>query len=66
MDWFADYCNGSHCTLCGNYGVIDTRDVRTPGGVLVGRLNYCLCPNGQALKEAKADLKEWACPTAQK
>lgn len=47
--WYAYYA-AQHCTLCGNCGVIDTRGVRTPAGVLVGRLNYCLCPNGQLLR----------------
>jgi hypothetical protein len=39
------------CTLCGQRGIIDTRGVKTPAGVEVGRLNWCLCPNGQAMRE---------------
>ena len=44
--WLDYYCD-SHCTLCGNHGFIDTRGVRTPAGKVVGRINYCICPNGQ-------------------
>jgi len=47
------------CTLCGNRGVMDTRRVRTPAGVEVGRLNYCLCPNGMALRQRGVDLDRW-------
>ena len=45
-----------HCTLCGNKGWIDTTGTKTPAGVYVGRVNYCICPNGQALRKAKAGL----------
>jgi hypothetical protein len=48
--YWAEYYLSSHCTLCGNSGHIDTRGVRTPTGVDVGRLNYCICPNGQRLR----------------
>ena len=39
------------CSLCGQRGIIDTRGVKTPAGVEAGRLNWCLCPNGQAMRE---------------
>lgn len=54
--WFAWYAT-DHCTLCGNRGWIDTRGLRTPAGVEVGRLNYCLCPNGQALRAQGVDIR---------
>jgi hypothetical protein len=47
--WHAFYAT-EHCTLCGNHGVIDSRGVKTPAGYEVGRLNWCICPNGQALR----------------
>jgi hypothetical protein len=47
------------CTLCGNRGVVDTRGVRSPAGLEAGRLNYCLCPNGMALRGQGADLPHW-------
>lgn len=47
--WHEHYATG-HCTLCGNRGIIDTRGVRTPAGVQVGRLNWCICPNGQTIR----------------
>jgi hypothetical protein len=53
--WLDYYCD-DHCTLCGNRGWIDTRGVRTAAGVEVGRVNYCICPNGQALRACGAGL----------
>jgi hypothetical protein len=49
--WFKFY-HAEHCTLCGNSGIVDTRGVRTPAGVEVGRLNWCICPNGQTIRYA--------------
>ena len=54
--WHAHYAS-EHCTLCGNWGIIDTRLATTPAGYPVGRLNYCICPNGLAMRERKAPLK---------
>lgn len=48
--WFDHYQDG-HCTLCGNRGIVDTRGVATAAGVVVGRLNFCICPNGQVLRK---------------
>ena len=59
--WLAYYMK-DHCTLCGNWCWIDTRGVRTPAGVEVGRVNYCICPNGQALRAGNGlteQFKEW-------
>ncbi len=53
--WLTHYAT-EHCTLCGNVGVIDTRGICTPAWVEVGRLNYCICPNGQTLREQGADF----------
>ena len=53
--WLDYYCT-DHCTLCGNRGWIDTRGVRTAAGLDVGRVNYCICPNGQALRAGAAKL----------
>ena len=56
--WLDNYA-ADHCTLCGNRGIIDTRGVTTPAGLEVGRLNYCICPNGQVLRKQKADMDSW-------
>jgi hypothetical protein len=48
--WLKHYAT-QHCTLCGNSGVIDSRGRKTAAGVLAGRLNWCICPNGQALRK---------------
>lgn len=53
--WLKFYIsNSGFCSLCGNHGLIDTTNVRTPAGVKCGRMNYCICPNGQAMRKIKA------------
>jgi hypothetical protein len=52
--WAENYAPEGFCSLCGNSGIIDTRGVRTPAGVEVGRFNYCICPNGQTLSKARS------------
>lgn len=54
--WLAFYCE-DHCTLCGNTGTIDTTGTITPAGVLVGRVNYCICPNGQTMRQANIRIR---------
>ncbi len=54
--WLEHYCT-NHCTLCGNWGFIDSTGAKTAAGVLTGRINYCICPNGQALRKGKASLE---------
>jgi hypothetical protein len=49
--WHEHYVNRGMCSLCGNSGVIDTRGARTPMGLEVGRVNFCICPNGQLMRE---------------
>jgi len=56
--WLTHYVHDA-CTLCGNRGIIDTRGVTTPAGIPVGRLNYCICPNGQSLRAQNAPMKDW-------
>ena len=51
IDWY-EFVNKGMCSLCGQSGIINTTGVATPAGLLVGRLNWCICPNGRALKEA--------------
>ena len=49
--WHEHYVKDGLCTLCGNQGVVDTRTTAvSPAGVSSGRLNWCICPNGQALR----------------
>lgn len=39
------------CSLCGNTGIIDTTETAiSPVGARPGRKNWCICPNGQALR----------------
>ena len=53
--WLEFYINDGHCSLCGQVGWIDTRKVKTPMGISCGRINWCICPNGQALREAEGN-----------
>lgn len=50
-DYWAEHFVGTKyalCTLCGNRGIIDTRGrAISPAGQEAGKLNYCICPNGQ-------------------
>jgi hypothetical protein len=51
--WFTNYTYKGLCSLCGNSGVIDTTGiVFTNAGLMVGRQNFCICPNGQELRSA--------------
>lgn len=63
---FKYYLEKDLCSLCGNSGVIHTEGVRTAAGVEVGRANYCICPNGQAMREQSGLLIKraadgWVC-----
>ena len=57
-NYWSKYYANLHCTLCGNNGWIDTRGVKTSAGVPAGRMNYCICPNGQAMRKQNAKLKK--------
>ncbi len=47
------YGDDHYCTLCGNTGIVDTRGARAGRlGKAVGRLNWCICPNGQVLRKS--------------
>ena len=49
--WLDHYVGASGlCSLCANTGIIDTRGMRSPDGVECGARNYCICPNGQAMR----------------
>lgn len=49
--WLKHYVSDNHlCSLCGNFGAIDTRAALSPAGVPCGRMNWCICPNGQAMR----------------
>ena len=50
--WKTRFENKDMCSLCGQLGYIDTRGLKTPAGTEVGRLNFCLCPNGNAINLA--------------
>jgi hypothetical protein len=58
--YWQKYYLDRHCTLCANWGIIDSRASGiTPAGFRVGRLNFCICPNGQSLREQNADIESW-------
>ncbi|MCC2656888.1 MAG: hypothetical protein K0Q76_1996 [Panacagrimonas sp.] len=47
--WRQHYCAGD-CTICGGRGWFDTTGTCSRAGRPVGRLHYCICPNGQQLR----------------
>lgn len=52
--WAAHYLNDQVglCSLCGNSGYLHTTYTAvSAAGVNAGRVNFCLCPNGQALRQ---------------
>ncbi len=58
--WLAHYANGISglCSLCGNSGEIDTRGTAISGaGINAGRVNFCICPNGQTMRSQIAPTK---------
>lgn len=56
--WYKHYLNNGHCSLCGNSGRVNTTGVRTNAGVLVGMINFCICPNGQAWRRIHEAAKQ--------
>jgi hypothetical protein len=56
--WLKNYVNNGLCSLCGNYGVVDTQGVQSPAAIVSGRLNFCICPNGQAWRKGDADIEK--------
>jgi len=53
--WVKHYATDG-CTLCGNSGIIDTRGLKSPAGRPFGRLNYCICPNGQIKRAVRREM----------
>lgn len=53
--WLLHYA-GPVCTICGNKGWFDTRGVKSPTGDDVGKLHYCICPNGQTMRHHRFPL----------
>jgi len=52
--WHEFYVVEGLCSLCGNSGIVDTTNMpATPKGLNVGRQNFCICPNGQAIRKYK-------------
>lgn len=51
--WYEHYVNENVelCSLCGNTGKIDTRGTAiSAAGTDAGRVNFCICPNGQKMR----------------
>ena len=62
-EFLGDEVSRSHCGLCGNSGMVDTRGkVFTAAGYECGVRTWCICPNGRALKlgtESEHELREF-------
>jgi hypothetical protein len=49
--WWKDcYMVDGLCGLCGQIGIIHT-EVASPAGIPCGGYFFCVCPNGQKLRE---------------
>lgn len=48
--WRLHFVTNGTCTICGGRGWFDTTGTCSGTGVPVGRLHYCICPNGQQLR----------------
>ena len=49
--WYAEFGKRGHCCLCGNHGIINTRNkVFTAAGIECGDIVFCICPNGREWK----------------
>jgi hypothetical protein len=46
----------SLCGLCGNCGIVDTRESVKWNQKNVGLIGYCVCANGRALKKSKPNM----------
>ena len=51
--YWREYFHDGDCTICGGRGWFDTTGTRSGGGRTVGRLHYCICPNGQRMRASK-------------
>ena len=50
--WQEEFARLGHCCLCGNSGIINTRNkVFTAAGFHCGDIAFCICPNGRAYKK---------------
>ena len=51
--WLKHFIHKGLCSLCGNTGNINTlgRAISSKG-VHSGKINYCICPNGQSARIA--------------
>lgn len=55
-DYWLQFYGADYCSLCGSHGWIDSRGTKAPDGTDAGRLNYCICPNGQLLRSVGAKI----------
>lgn len=58
--WFAHYLRRGMCSLCGQSGILDTRTTAITGtGLRCGDIHFCICPNGQKMRETGKSAAEW-------
>jgi hypothetical protein len=53
LKYYVDY-DTNLCSLCANTGIINTEGIKSPAGMPTGRKNFCICPNGRAMRRAKS------------
>jgi hypothetical protein len=54
--WFDNFRTGQTCVLCGNSGIVDTRQTakNVENNNPCGQKTYCFCANGQNLRKGRA------------
>lgn len=57
--WKAEFIKDKYCSLCGNTGIIDTRNRKhIDTNEDFGRPSFCICPIGRATKRDRVTLSE--------
>jgi len=56
--WMEHHTRNGFCALCGNRGFLDTRGITTYAGHECGKLQFCICPNGQRARELGLNVGE--------
>lgn len=58
--WLDNYVRREMCSLCGQSGILDTRATAiTATGLRCGEVHFCVCPNGQKMKEIGGSPRYW-------
>ena len=59
VDYFFDHFinEDTLCCLCGNTGIVETQPSNPSGSKRYKHKGYCICPNGQVLRQQQENIK---------